>query len=132
MGTSCTESVRDAPSQTLWSHPSFAFSLDHLVGGGAERRRHGEAKHPGRLRVDDQLELARLHDRQVRGFGALEDATGIIADLTIHIHDVASVGHQPAGLGISTVRIYGGEPMAPRQEGQLDTPSVEEGVAANE
>jgi hypothetical protein len=24
--------------------------------------------------VDDQLELARLHDRQVRGFGTLEDA----------------------------------------------------------
>ena len=44
-----------------------------------------EAEHPGGLGVDDQLELGRLHDRQVRGLGALEDATGIDADLTIRI-----------------------------------------------
>ena len=55
--------------------------FDHLVGGGEQRWRHGEAEHPGGLGVDDQLELGRLHDRQVRGFGALEDATGINASL---------------------------------------------------
>jgi hypothetical protein len=32
------------------------YLLDHLVGGGDERRRHGEAKHPGGLVIDDQLE----------------------------------------------------------------------------
>src|SRR5262249_48091838 len=53
-------------------------------------------------------------------------------DLTIHIHNVASVGHQPAGLGKFTVPIYRGEPMAPRQEDELDTPSVEECVVADE
>ncbi len=36
-----------------------------------------EAEHPGGLGVDDQLELARLHDRQVRGLGALEDAARV-------------------------------------------------------
>jgi hypothetical protein len=29
--------------------------FDHLVGNGEERRRHGEAKHPGGLEVDHQL-----------------------------------------------------------------------------
>jgi hypothetical protein len=29
---------------------------------------HSEAEHPGGLMIDDELELARLHDRQVRGF----------------------------------------------------------------
>ena len=57
--------------------------FDHLVGGGEQRRRHGEAKHPGGLVIDDQLELRRLHDRQVCGLGALEDARGIDADLAI-------------------------------------------------
>ena len=59
-----------------------------------------------------------------------EDTTSIHADLTIHIHNVASVGHHPPASAYS--RSYCGYPMAPRQEGQLDTPSVEEGVVANE
>jgi hypothetical protein len=48
-----------------------AFHLfDHLVGGREQRLRHGEAERPGRLGVDDKLELGRLHDRQVRRLGA--------------------------------------------------------------
>jgi hypothetical protein len=39
------------------------------------------AEHPGRHVIDDQLELARLHDRQVRRLRAFENATGIDADL---------------------------------------------------
>ena len=52
-------------------------------------RRRGRAASPAprgrawrRLQVDDQLELGRLHDRQVGGLRALEDAAGIDADLT--------------------------------------------------
>jgi hypothetical protein len=36
-------------------------------GDGEQRRRHGQSEYPGGLVVDDELELARLHDRQVRG-----------------------------------------------------------------
>ena len=82
-------------------------------------RRHGEAEHPGGLGVDDQLELARLHDRQVRRLGALEDAAGIDADLTPRIRKVGSVAHQPAGFGKFTHRICRGDRMARRQDGPI-------------
>jgi hypothetical protein len=52
-------------------------SLDHLVGAGEQRGRHFEA---GRLRcpkIDGQLKLNRLLDRQVGGLGAREDAIHI-------------------------------------------------------
>jgi hypothetical protein len=55
--------------------------------------RHFEVEHPGRLHVDDQLELDRLLDR----LGALENAT---SDLAPHIRKISSVTHQAADLGI--------------------------------
>src|SRR5262249_29120106 len=76
-----------------------AASFDHLVGGDEQLVGHSETEHPGCLVVDDQFELARLHDRQVRGICALEEATCINAHLTIRIRNVASVTHQPADFG---------------------------------
>jgi hypothetical protein len=63
-------------------------SFDNLVGGNQQLFAHREAEHPGRLRVDDQLELRRLHNRQFGRRDALEDAAGIDADLTPRIHGV--------------------------------------------
>jgi hypothetical protein len=60
---------------------------------------HGEAEHRGGLGVDDQLELARLHNWQVGGLSALEDAPSIGAGLAPRIRNVGSVAHQPAGFG---------------------------------
>jgi hypothetical protein len=56
-------------------------SFDHLVGAGEHSGWNVEAERLCGLGVDDQLEPTRLHDRQVRRLGALEDATGIDADL---------------------------------------------------
>jgi len=51
------------------------------------------------LGVDHQFELARLHNRQVCGLSALEDTTGIDADLTIRIPSVGRVAHQATHFG---------------------------------
>src|SRR5262245_30843264 len=69
--------------------------FDYLIGGSDQGRRNGEAEHPRGPGVDDQLELGRLHDRQIRRLRALEDAAGIDSDMTKRIRNVGSVAHQP-------------------------------------
>jgi hypothetical protein len=51
--------------------------FDYLVGERLYRVRHLDAECPGRLQVDDELELGRLRDWQVGRFLALEDAVGV-------------------------------------------------------
>ena len=65
--------------------------FDQFVGGDEQLFRHSKAEHPGGLGVDDQLELARLHDRQVGGLRTFEDAPSVEADLRLRIRDVGSV-----------------------------------------
>jgi hypothetical protein len=48
-------------------------SIDDLIRPQQQRRRDGEAEGLGGLRIDDQLELARLLDGNVSGLGAPED-----------------------------------------------------------
>jgi hypothetical protein len=55
-------------------------SLDDLVCACEDRWRHREAERLGCLEVDDQLEGGRLLDRQIGGFGTLEDLSGVNAD----------------------------------------------------
>jgi hypothetical protein len=47
--------------------------LNHLVGAGQEQRRHRQVNRLGRRRIDNKLQLARLHDRELGGLLTLED-----------------------------------------------------------
>ena len=67
--------------------------LDHHVRCGEQRRGYGEVKHPSGLVIDDQLKHGRLHDRQVCGSRALEDTTGIDADLVVSILQARAIAH---------------------------------------
>src|SRR5262249_29278257 len=111
--------------------PPFT-SFDPLVGGGDERRRDGEAKHPGGLVIDDQLELRRLHDRKVCGLGTLEDARGIDPNPAVRIRQARPVAHQPADFGKRAIKINRRDREARCEVDQLDAPGEEEGVGVDE
>src|SRR5262245_10963519 len=82
--------------------------------------------------VDDQLELRRLLDWQIRRFRALEDLAGIDTDLTISIPNVRSITHQTANFGDFTRCIYRGDRAVCLVLNNLDAPGSEIGGGADE
>ena len=57
--------------------------LDHLVRACEQRRRHGEAKRPGGLEVDNQFVLCRSLNRQDGWLLALEDTIDVAGRLLV-------------------------------------------------
>src|SRR6516225_9192676 len=110
----------------------FAVSLNNLIGGRQQRFRDGEAERISGRQIDYQFELGGLHDRQIGGPGALEDAACIGADLTKAVCEVGSVAHQPTGLDIFTHRITRWNPVTYRQDDKLQGTNEEESVSSDE
>src|ERR1700721_2321993 len=86
--------------------PTRRVSFDDLVGAGEGRLRagggglrHGEAERLGGLEIDDQLEGGRLLHRQIGRLGAVEDLSGVNADLAIYADEARPIADQPAGRG---------------------------------
>jgi hypothetical protein len=84
------------------------------------------------LQIDDELELGRLHDRQIGRLGALENFAGVNADLARTVQDVGSVTHQPASRDEFPLGENHWNAVARRQYSKLDTPTVEVIVSHNE
>ena len=78
----------------------FVASLNNLVGSSQQCFRDGKAERLGGLEIDDEFEFARLHDRQIGWFFALENACGIDAKLARLMADAGTIAHQAAGQGV--------------------------------
>src|SRR5215475_1748447 len=106
-------------------------SFDHLVRGNEQRLRHGNAEYSCGLVIDDQFEFRRLHDWQVRRFGALDNATSIYTRLTVGVGNVGAIAHQSADFGKFSAGVNRGEPMVRCLVNELHTSTVEEAVVAD-
>src|SRR5262249_35130253 len=80
----------------------------------------------GGLPVDHQLEFGWLHDRQIGGLLAFENARGIEANLPVHVGNIDAVAHQTAIYGIFASCVHRGHRVARRQGHNLVTARREE------
>src|SRR5262249_5532470 len=67
--------------------------FDHLVGAREQRKRNGETKGLGRLEIDDQLELCRLHDREIARIGAFDYLVDVKGSSAVHVRDTWAIRH---------------------------------------
>src|SRR5262245_28971136 len=113
------------PTAAVSNCSKAAPLFDRLIGNGEQPRREGEAEYLGGVEVDHELELGRLHDRQVGGLLALQNPSGIHTGLAICAGDARSVAHQAAGFGTIAPGIDRNHPMVGRQRNELYATVVE-------
>src|SRR5262245_31011422 len=99
--------------------PSQFTSLDHLVSDSEQSWREANAECLRGVQVDHELELGRLHHRQVAGLFALENAAGIDTSQAICISDARSVAHQTADFREVARKIDRRHPMVSRERNDL-------------
>ena len=103
----------------------------HSITSSARASSVGGTSRPSALavfEVDDQLEFGRLHDRQVGGLGAFENAAGIDADLTVGIGNAGSIAHQAAGCGDTRGQDRSQESRGAPPARRVDAPVGEERI----
>jgi hypothetical protein len=83
------------------------------------------------MKVDDELELRRLHDRQVGGFLASDDTSGVQPGLAQLIGNVCSVTHHAADFRKLAPRVDGGQPMVRGKCSELHATVGKEGVGTD-
>jgi hypothetical protein len=101
----------------------FVRLFDDLVGAGEDRGRHGQAERLGGLEIDDQLECGWLLDRQIRELLALEDPSGVNAELATDSLETRCIADQAADRGELAKPVDRRNGMACRQRHELLAPA---------
>ena len=83
---------RGAPPSSVMN--SRRSSFDHLVGAGEQRRRDVQAERLRGRKVDDEVELGRLLDRDVGGLCPAQNLVDIVGGASEQVREVWSIRHE--------------------------------------
>ena len=89
--------VRFVPIGDKVQRSEMALLFDHLAGFDEQRRRHRQSECLRCLQIDQEIEFARLHNWQVGGLFAFEDAGDIGSGVLVALGDVGPIADQPSG-----------------------------------
>src|SRR5262249_16176008 len=92
-------------------------SFDHLVDEHEQGRRNVEAKRPGGLEIDHELEFGGLQDGQLSRLFALQNAAGIDAGLPIAICNARSISRACSSSSSSIWRRWRGLESGTKTDG---------------
>src|SRR5579864_5664115 len=105
-----------------------ATSFYYFVGGDEKRLRHLESKRLGRLEVEHQFKLGRLHDRQVGRLRACENSSSIDAGLMVGIAQPCAVTDEATVSDELSFNVNGRNSIVRRQLYQFSTPIRHKGI----
>jgi hypothetical protein len=91
-----------APQQT-------ASLFDHLVGVGEQRGWNSDAKRPGGLEIDDELEFSRRLNWQVRWFRPVQDSADVACRASNHFGQIGAVADETACLRKLPHKVHSGQ-----------------------
>src|SRR5215467_7900566 len=109
-----------------------AGSLDHLVGEREQRPWYREPKNARGPQVDDKLKLGGLHDWQISGLFAAQNAVRVSSDLADRVRKARAVAHQATRHGEIAILEDRGNCVARRERGKLLTPSDKERIGTDQ
>src|SRR3974390_2454366 len=93
--------------------------FDHLVGGGEQRWRHGQAERLGGLEVDHQLETRRLFDWEIAWIGARHNFGNEPCGASILFAKVCPIRDNPSLFEKFKKPKYGRKPFLKRESRNL-------------
>src|SRR5262252_5881410 len=117
---------RQRPRRSAAEKRDEIAAFHSITSSAASNSGYRETERLAGIEIDHQLELGRLHHRQIADLDALEYSSRIDAELTIGVDQVGSIAHEAACLGEVAPMVDRRHAMAHRQQNEILATAGEE------
>src|SRR5450631_1269786 len=107
------------------------FSLDHLVGGRRQGRRHRDAERLGGLEAYNEFKFGWLFDGKIARLGAVQTLVNIVTRSAKHLSIIGSIRHQPTAFDVIPGAVHRRQLRCERQGVDANLVGADEWVGRN-